>query len=102
MTLLEIIGNSKLSKEIRDRAYQLMIDVENVEKPKIEMRVFRDCRGDELPPITVAQYHQIMDQYQADKKIMAIKLLREFTGVMLKEAKEAVVDNACGYRVIYK
>ena len=83
--LRKIVLANETSYDLRSEALSLLIKTETQDFVSSKMgKVVQRFN------ITPYQYKQIQDLISGKQKIDAIKLLREFSGIGLKEAKDAV------------
>ena len=86
--LRKIVLANETSSELRSEALNLLIKMETQDFVSSKMgKVIQRFN------ITPYQYKQIQYFISDKQNIPAIKLMREFSGIGLKEAKEAVEDH---------
>lgn len=78
---------NETSYELRSEALSLLIKTETQDFVSSKMG-----KAVQRFNITPYQYKQVQDLISDKQNISAIKLLREFSGIGLKEAKDAVED----------
>ena len=85
LSQLSVLDLSKLKKALEEKW-----DVKAASGPPVMMAALPAAEGAQAAAEEATDFQVILEESPADKKIAVIKVIREVTGLPLKEAKEVV------------